>query len=283
VLGGRWGEWVRTEGPEEIIRKLYSHMQEQGMHPWIGIKSIIQQDFLRAVSECDFVENITLQGGGALHFVYGSPRISVNLDFVHQLSDISYIINEIKPKFIKYVRDSLNVTPDLYLSKAGEKFLRLKLDVKLGKIQFISSKVELYKVASYTGTWKPLIQIPTCEVFVESQLEILSDKFVAGLERIKRGFFKMRDIYDIWYLLKCSPPDRFLDKELNKNKLLDYNVSFKKSSIKEIIIELSKPEQIDILNASLKGYLPLKDLDKVEPEEMIGVVIDFFEKYGEGI
>ncbi|MBD3252158.1 hypothetical protein GF386_00310 [Candidatus Pacearchaeota archaeon] len=137
-------------------------------------------------------ENLVFQGGGALHFVYGSPRYSNDLDFVcPDLPDLEKKICEILTRGIK-VRDR-NIAPAL---KTPDKQIRASYSLQRG---LPAGKLEIYHQKSFEpvetqGKFSPLK--------VETPSEIYADKIAATLGRMqRRDSIKPTDLFDLEYIL----------------------------------------------------------------------------------
>jgi len=58
--------------------------QSEGVLWSLAVKTEVMRSLLEAFSKTHFSKELVLQGGSALKFIYGSPRYSVDLDFVLQ-------------------------------------------------------------------------------------------------------------------------------------------------------------------------------------------------------
>lgn len=260
------------------LSKLYVEMQRKGIKPWVGIKALLQIDFLKALYQITEAEDVVLQGGGALHFVYNSPRLSVNLDFAHKHPKVDAIISLSYEKLKEYVSEDLGIFPELEIVKSEEKFLRAKILIETGKAQHISCNLEFYEIPCYQTGKHPLAEMPSCIVMVEEPSEILADKLVANLDRMRRGFLKMRDLYDIWYIkdvLNAQLPDT----QLAYNKFVDYKIKVRTKYFEHLEKKLLKPETIEELGAALKGFLPDEYLERMDLRKVLHEVKDFFQTY----
>ena len=78
--------------------------------------------FLKKLSELpEFRNELVLHGGTALHLIYGSPRLSDDLDFV--LRDVSYDFNQLS----QLAEKSLNLEKiSMNLQKDEDNFKRIK-------------------------------------------------------------------------------------------------------------------------------------------------------------
>lgn len=139
-------------------------------------------------------KNIILQGGGALHFIYSSPRYSHDLDFVCPelfAVDVQYPLVTELGKEIPLCEGQI-LKPNL---KLRQRFVRVKYghpgtDLKV-KVEIGQAKAKGYGESK--GKFSPLL--------VESPSEIYSDKILATLGRMQeRGSIKPTDLFDLEYL-----------------------------------------------------------------------------------
>lgn len=159
-------------------------------------------------------ENLILQGGGALHFIYSSPRYSEDIDFV--CPDFRNKKDELVEKLNKEMRINKDIVyPSTLTSK--DNFLRQSYHFKeankpKGKIEIQEQIANEYKKT--VGKFTP--------IQVETPNEIYSDKIIATFYRIQlRNSIKDTDIYDLNYILTVlngNPTEQQIEK-----KAMDYN------------------------------------------------------------
>lgn len=152
-------------------------------------------------------DNLVLQGGGALHFVYGSPRYSNDLDFVnltHDEQTISELMTELTADM--KLHDEIVYSPRLV--KKTDNFMRISYDPAQAqkpsaKVEVLQQEVEDYSIAA--GKFAPL--------YVESPSEIYADKIVATLRRMKhRNSIKATDLFDLEYIVDVLQGEPAQDK-----------------------------------------------------------------------
>lgn len=154
---------------------------------------------LYSIRDCPFADSLVLQGGGALHFIYSSPRMSGDLDFVDQTipqlglggytcaldewADGIYPINRTKALPPRGVRGKWGFEEGLPLAKVE-----------------IESR-DLSREAIVTeGRFGPLR--------VKTPREIYADKVFANLSRLdaRRGItrmpFKPNDFFDLNFIVQ---------------------------------------------------------------------------------
>lgn len=139
-------------------------------------------------------EKIILQGGGALHFIYSSPRYSHDLDFVCPelfSLDVQYpLMVELNKEIPLPGGESLKPNLKLRQRFGRVKYGHPKTDLKV-KVEIGQAKAKNYSETK--GRFSPLL--------VESPLEIYSDKILATLGRMQeRGSIKPTDLFDLEYL-----------------------------------------------------------------------------------
>ncbi len=146
--------------------------------------------------------NMIFQGGGALHFVYSSPRYSDDIDFVAPQFDAT-TADAIKDGLMSaiHLHDTIHYTPRV--AKEGKDprkgdYLRIAYSAShtdrepTARVEIRQHTAEEYAPA--TGRFSPLL--------VESPTEIYADKVVATLGRMaERGTIKPTDLFDLDYIV----------------------------------------------------------------------------------
>ena len=136
-------------------------------------------------------DELVLQGGGALHFIYGSPRYSTDLDFVSE--NFPTIQDRLQSRLTTLLSER-GIIPRIKSNRDGDV---LRAAYPLGD-QLPSGKVEITHQVSFdhaptTGKYAPLL--------VEAPTELYADKLAANLIRLAtRGSIKGTDLYDLDYL-----------------------------------------------------------------------------------
>jgi hypothetical protein len=215
-----------------------------GIRPWIGVK---QQLADRAIRIMAHDSRAVLQGGAALHFVYGSPRLSQDVDFVGEQA--FQALSDNGPNIARAAADLLEHDAVWSLVRSG-RLLRGKVTVTLDPARRLVLPVEAYEVRAHTGRRHGELGD------VEDPVEIAADKIVASRERLAhRGVLKTRDLFDLWYIgirLGSGPPSH----ELVTAKLADYGASPSGADLVTAVRAVSVEE----LTASLEGVLPESEL-----------------------
>lgn len=139
-----------------------------------------------------FNESLVFQGGGALHFIYGSPRYSNDLDFV--CGGLDGVREDIVGELCRGVLVGQRLLVPVV--RAEGNLIRAAYSFGDGQP---SGKLEIYAQKSFdnaptSGRFSPLR--------VESPSEIYADKIVATLARMgQRGSLKPTDLFDMDYIV----------------------------------------------------------------------------------
>ncbi len=178
------------------------------------LKSDLGCEVLRRTSG---VAGLVLQGGGAVHHVFGSPRFSADLDFAQQpdldearlaaaLSDAAAVAGD--------AWGACTLEPAISKGRLHRQKLRVALDPGTSHVLAI----ERYEIPVHEPETR-LALGGAGSVRVESPAEIIADKVVAAVDRFSsRGMMKLRDVFDIAFLLDVGRPGR----DLVLAKLADY-------------------------------------------------------------
>ena len=238
-------------------------MELEGIYKAIKIKDSMQTELITILDLKDAV----LQGGGALHHIYQSPRFSADLDYVVKEMPSQEDLEEI----CKNTAETIGLPIDSFKIKIKEKLARLKFYKSFNQMQKIATSVEIYCAPSYDSK---IIDFKNKPIKVESQTEILADKYIANLERIKeRGSIKLRDLYDIWFITQFLKPDLKNFDAYVSAKIKDYSIN--EPNPKKIIqyLDLLVPE---LLYESLRGYL--KSTNQLDMPQIISAAKDLYAK-----
>lgn len=188
-------------------------------------------------------EELIFQGGGALHFIYNSPRYSCDLDFTApKYPSIRSDLTEILSKDIK--NDEVLLFSNLRIDKNN--LLRAAYRYDNGNVQNIVGKIEImhqnapeYKVAE--GKFSP--------IKIESPEEIYASKIIATLERMGRNSsMKGSDLFDLYYLINSLNVS--MEEEKIIQRALDRDIIGKSFNTKTLdrvmgyIINKNNQEQI---------------------------------------
>jgi hypothetical protein len=215
--------------------ELIEYTQTRGIQNLrFGELDYFQNIFLFIISK-KFSNEIIFKGGTALYKCFGLDRFSEDLDFnVIKETNLEKIEQGLKPFKLNYEKEEksferskkiiFRIKGPLY-NGSRNSLCKLELDFSLRE------EVELKPVTKKIGTF--MEEIPSFDILVMNQKEILAEKFRAILTRKKA-----RDLYDIYFLL---------NKEINVNfdlvnkKLKYYSKEYNR---KEFIKKLKEKEEI---------------------------------------
>lgn len=202
----------------------------------------------------EFTRHLTFQGGGALHFIYSSPRYSTDLDFacpdlaVKYESDLSNIL----ARPVRFATEL--VTPTIKTNFSGIGHVKLSYKLPTGLVV----KTEIVGVPAFhssptSGKYSPLS--------VESPDELYADKIVASLIRMNtRSSLKPTDLFDLnWLSRNFRLFERSNLASLVKSKLESYRAGNVKIQdlAGAIVSHISRPDYLAILHGELsKNLLP---------------------------
>ncbi|MDD5650948.1 MAG: nucleotidyl transferase AbiEii/AbiGii toxin family protein [Candidatus Nanoarchaeia archaeon] len=169
-------------------------------------------------------KNLILQGGGALHFIYSSPRYSNDLDFV-----APYFTENKKSLIRKLSEDLKNYQTFTFKNlKLDRNFLRTKYSIQdgneVGSIDILEQTSNDFKTIE--GAFSPLL--------VETPKEIYADKIISILGRMmKRGSIKGTDLFDLDFLIKMyeAPEMDLIVKKANNYG----NIGFSKRTREQVL------------------------------------------------
>lgn len=199
-------------------------------------------------------QELVFKGGTALYKLYRLNRFSEDLDFTLQkhrravntflqeaLSQLSLLGISGKIKEIQDYRQQINVHLEfkgpLYDgSKPSLVFIPLNISLR--------EKVEQ---ASYELLFSSYREIPSFEVYVMGEQEILAEKVRTILQRDKA-----RDVYDAWFLFKKGV---VLERALLERKLKVAGIKFNQIALVEAIAAKEKMWTLDLQKLVL-GTIP---------------------------
>ena len=180
------------------------------------IREGLATNFLKNLSKSELSDKIVLQGGNALHLVYGSPRYSRDLDFV--VEDFSGFDKE-KLQNIDLNIDGLVLKPQLTKDILG--FMRVAYYLPINDTQKLSLKIEIYNMFSHTARKR---QTAIGDINVEDPSEIFEDKILATIQRNITKRIKETDLFDMYYIITNYGLPR-IDKDKLNRKALRYGMT----------------------------------------------------------
>lgn len=225
-----------------------------------NVQQTFQEEMQKAILAClshqGAFNDMVFQGGTALHFIYGNPRFSEDLDFVLRKEKQRFDLVRQDTKIQTFVS---NVFPfiqetKMTIQKNDQEMQRLVLST-ISEVpeQKLRIHLELAYVPSYINQPRILDYPPlNPAVRVEDPSEILADKITA-LGR--RPYLKGRDIWDIYFLI------------VEKHLSISWDLVFKKGTdygstpevLKDGLLRASKKikkEGISVLSNEMSRFLP---------------------------
>lgn len=181
----------------------------------LRLRDGILENMLVGISQSPASSLMVLRGGGALHFVYSSPRYSADLDFAAPELDsnrqkivdmglgLKFAVNdvpiypELRANNENNIRIAYAVTPTK--KSTPEADLRFEyVKTKIREVADVSGKLEVVKDLpgknrQSSGKYAPLL--------VETPDQIYADKIFANLNRmLTRGSIKGTDLFDLEWI-----------------------------------------------------------------------------------
>jgi len=183
----------------------------------------------------NYGNNLVFKGGTALNKCFGLDRFSEDLDFTcHDKIDIKKLEDGLKrfkidfdietKEFENGLKVVIRVKGPLYI---GIRSSMCKFIVDLSFRENIILKPDIKTIGRF------LEEIPSFDVLVMQEKEILAEKIRAIMSRVKA-----RDAYDLWFLLEKGVE---FDERLVKEKLKYYKQEW---SIREFIKKLNLKKAI---------------------------------------
>jgi len=193
------------------------------------------QNILLFIIYQDYGKDIVFKGGTALKKCFGLNRFSEDLDFTClDRIDIKKVEDGLKRFRVEFELESEGYENGLKI------ILRIKGPLYVGIRQSLCKVIIDFSFRE-TVILKPEIktigrfleEVPSFDVFVMQEREILAEKIRAMLTRTKA-----RDAYDLWFLARKGVK---IDKEIVNEKLKYYNMVFDE---KELIDCIKKSESV---------------------------------------
>lgn len=234
-----------------------------GIRPWVAVKEIAAREAIRGLADDG---RVVLQGGAALHFAYGSPRLSVDVDFVGR--EVGLALAERGAMLAAAVGSALEAPARWSLGRSG-RLWRGKVTLDVDAARRVVLPVEAYEVPAHHP--RAMGELGT----VEEPVEIIADKIVASASRLaSRGAVKTRDLYDLWFArsrLGAEIPSR----DLVIAKLADYG---EKATGLDLVAAV-RAVSVDELRQALEGVLPASEMPSLDPHGILSIAAELFGKY----
>ncbi|MBI2895824.1 MAG: nucleotidyl transferase AbiEii/AbiGii toxin family protein [Deltaproteobacteria bacterium] len=243
------------------IDEILEDARARGIRPWIGLKERLAR---RVIEVARARGGVTLQGGAALHFVYGSPRLSADVDFVGEAAGRR--IADLGEELASAAGDLLG-RPCRWSIRQSGRLVRGKIQVDIDEARRLVLPVEAFEVPAH----RPRAEPPAGTV--EEPDEILADKAVASADRLaRRGTLKTTDLYDLWYL-RTRLDVREVDRRLVQAKMADYGLERHGQDLGAAVRAIS-PEE---LRSALTGVLPTAELEGLDAPGVIEAAASMLE------
>lgn len=254
------------------IAALVARAGELEVPPSLVIKSELGRAVLRALAP---LGGLYLQGGGALHHAYGSPRFSADLDLAQTEGFSETAFTEALEQARQAAARSWGECSLEPCAGRGP-LRRDKLRLSLRPTTSLVLAIERYRTAVHRPERHPLRQEapnpPT--IPVEALAEIAADKVVASLDRHRtRGSLKLTDVYDLDLILAREAPDRALVLA----KLRDYGLPLDLSELAPVARQLDDLAVFE-LEQRLQNVLPAQARTPHDARRAVRRVRQLFEE-----
>jgi len=246
------------------VEKIKQKAETQGISVSLIFKEYVHWVILEYLFRKGLFSYLVFQGGTALRFAYKGVRYSEDLDFVLKRKNAHFfyhLTENLKslPSYIdKFIPFAKN--PQLEVQKDTPNFKRISLILE---VEFLRAKdktnIKIANIPSYS-TQTIILKaedIPLSPgIVVETPQEILSDKFVAFVER---NYLKGRDLWDAYFILDTLhiSVDKNIKRMLEK-KISDYSLSMQEFMLKfQKNLTLLEKNGVAILKQEMDKFLPL--------------------------
>lgn len=245
----------------------------------------LQMAAISSMAECSKFDpsELIFHGGTSLHLMYGSPRFSIDLDFMlseerigksldglldktfHRMKQIFAIQDPDAVLEISNVRQSGTGVNDCWIKWSHPKYhgkARLKLEfypVALNLLDEYPSEPRQSKQDTTGGGFKVLMNSPLPTGDMEA---IFADKVFAGASR---NYIKWRDFFDMWWIDqsmngKAAQSEQFIENIINNCKIYKGDNSGELSLLVErlhhIVENLPVDKMFEAAKKDLKPFLP---------------------------
>ncbi|MGM7448757.1 nucleotidyltransferase AbiEii toxin of type IV toxin-antitoxin system [Idiomarina loihiensis] len=199
-------------------------------------KELLHYEVLASMAKHGFLKQLTFQGGTCLRMMYGSSRLSEDLDFVggadFDFDQLAHLRDCLHEDLSQRHNLKVNVTEPNYGKLSNKEAIqvgRWKISIETEpdkkSLPWQKVKLEVATVIAHTQVLRPLVKtypsVPDAYVSIllncETLEEIAADKFVA---LALRRSIKARDVWDIAWLNQRNVQ---VDAELVRTKFQDYH------------------------------------------------------------
>jgi predicted nucleotidyltransferase len=253
----------------ETLDALAERARELRVPPSMVIRAALGEEVVRAIAK---VDELVLQGGGALRHVYGSQRFSADLDYVQPASlDPAKLRAELAAVSQRVETAWGECAVGATVDKGRLHRTKLRAAVRPGMTLVLA--IEVYQVAARRPVLHTLAD--GVAVRVEAPEEIVADKVVASIDRLlARGMIKLRDAYDIdFLLLRGFRPDTALIEQ----KIADYGLAVGREALGDVAASLTIFAE-EALIEQLRDVLPATEIERVDPRATLERVRRLFQE-----
>lgn len=249
----------------------WSALAETASELRVPLSLVLKSELGRVVlGTTSAVPGLVLQGGGAVHHVFGSPRFSADLDFAQGADFDGDRMAAALEAAAESARDAWGACAVEGPASKG-RLHRHKLRVALDRGTALVLAVERYEVPVHEPETRPVAG-GVGTVRVESPAEIIADKAVASVDRlVSRGALKLRDVFDIAFLMDLGRPGR----SLLRAKLRDYGYPEDLGPLDRVAESLDAVAAVR-LREELRDVLPRPFLDGFDTSRAVLRVRDLF-------
>ena len=270
------------------MHELINMAKVMNINPEWYLREYFQRTVLYGISALNLSDYYVFQGGTALRIVYGSPRLSLDMDFtiINRLvdaleGDATELANFLSRFFSAF---SLNVTKSREKMIAKDGFYRFFVTFDTLKLlgRNIKVKLELVTRKYHDIKFKReiiIIDYPTRVAFsiqVKTPSQMLVDKLCSLAGGMHRGYVRWRDLFDIYWLMSrhnAKVDMKYFEQEFGSwiestedlKRLRDELVKIlEHETYDEIIEDLRKVLQEDLVRRSLVRIYLKTTIDCIE-------------------
>jgi len=217
-------------------------------------REFLQILFLNKLYKNEKSSQVFFKGGTAIHFLFGAPRFSEDLDFTVTYSENEFLslINLIFKEFVKEgefsFKERKTITGKRFLLTANHDVLPYATFINL---DFSFREKVIQPSKSTIDTPYPVIF--TSFIYHLSSEEICAEKIRALLTR-KKG----RDLFDLWFLTSQGVA---INNVIVKEKLKYYQkTNYTNTELLNSIKKISEKE----FETDMKPFIPIDDRNKLK-------------------
>jgi hypothetical protein len=252
----------------EALQAIIADASARGLRPWIAVKERLSEAAIGVLARGE--PRIVLQGGAALHFAYGSPRLSADVDVVG--ADAGTALARQGPALARVAGDQIGCPAGWSMKRAG-RLWRGKVTLEIGSTRRLALPFEALEVPAHRPVAHPKAGL------VEDPCEIVADKLVASADRFaRRGTLKATDLFDLWFLVaRLGSP--LPDLALIARKLEDYEQARRGADLRSAVLAFSAEE----MRAAIEGLVPASELRDLDARRILETAAALVERYHDAL